>query len=385
MIRLGDESHLREFTAAVVANNLAAAAPNSSLPRLKHVFLVIRENRTYDEILGDLPGADGDPKLARWGMHGWLSSAPQDKTIPVTPNAHALAQRFGTSDRFFLDSDVSADGHRWVMGAAPTPWFHVAWTSNYGGRRTGDAFSAAPGRRAPTGGNDAPMPEDEPEFGTLWEHIANNGLAIRNYGEGLEVEGSQEIDGSAPTGQRLLLNSPVPQPVFASTDRNFPTFNLGIPDQDRYAEFARDFAQVLAKGDAPSLIVIRLPCDHTAGPRASDGYPDRGSYVADNDLALGKIVDFLTRSAIWKDSAMFVTEDDAQGGVDHVDAHRSVLLAISPYIRKGIVSHRHSSMGSIQKTAYELLGLGPLNLEDRLAADLSDMFAATPDRRHTPP
>jgi YVTN family beta-propeller protein len=379
VIRLSDESHLRESTAAVVANNLAAAAPNRSLPRLKHVFLVIRENRTYDEILGDLPGGDGDPKLARWGMKGWLSSAPQDKTIPVTPNAHALAERFGTSDRFFLDSDVSADGHRWVMGAAPTPWFHVAWTSNYGGRRTGDEFSTAPGRRALTGGSDAPMPEDEPEFGTLWEHIADSGLAIRNYGEGLEVEGSQEIDGTAPTGQRLLLNSPVPQPVFTSTDRNFPTFNLGIPDQSRYAEFARDFAQVLAKGDAPSLIVIRLPCDHTAGPRAADGYPDRGSYVADNDLALGKIVDFLSRSAIWKDSAMFVTEDDAQGGVDHVDAHRSVLLAISPYIRKGVVSHRHSSMGSIQKTAYELLGLGPLNLEDRLAADLSDMFVATPD------
>jgi YVTN family beta-propeller protein len=379
VIRLGDESSLQESTAAVVANNLAAVSPNPPLPRLRHIFLVIRENRTFDEILGDLPGADGDPKLARWGMHGWLVGASDDKTIPVTPNAHALAQRFGSSDRFFVDSDVSADGHRWVMGAAPTPWFHVAWTTNYGGRRTGDEFSAAPGRRALTGGNDAPMPEDEPEFGTLWEHIADSGLAIRNYGEGLEIEGSQEIDGTAPTGQRLLLNAPVPQPVFASTDRDFPTFNLGIPDQYRYAEFAKDFAQVLAKGDAPSLIVIRLPCDHTAGARPRDGYPDRASYVADNDLALGKIVDFISHSAIWKDSAIFVTEDDAQGGVDHVDAHRSVLLAMSPYIRKGVVSHRHSSMGSIQKTAYELLGLGPLNLEDRLAADLSDMFTATPD------
>jgi YVTN family beta-propeller protein len=379
VIRLADESHLQASTAVVVANNLAAAAPNAPLPRLKHVFLVIRENRTYDEILGDLAGSDGDPKLARWGMHGWLSSAPQDKTIAVTPNAHALAQRFATSDRFFVDSDVSADGHRWVMGAAPTPWFHVAWTSNYGGRRTGDDFSAAPGRRALNGGNDAPMPEDEPEFGTLWEHIADAGLSIRNYGEGLEIEGAQEIDGTAPTGQRLVLNSPVPQPVFTSTDREFPTFNLGIPDQYRYNEFAKDFAQVLDKGDAPSLIVIRLPCDHTAGPRVKDGYPDRGSYVADNDLALGKIVEFVSRSAIWKDSAIFVVEDDAQGGVDHVDAHRSVMLAISPYIRKGAVSHRHSSMGSIQKTAYELLGLGPLNLEDRLAPDLSDMFSAMPD------
>jgi YVTN family beta-propeller protein len=379
VVPVADESRLKDSTAAVVRNNLAACAANSPLPRLKHVFLVIRENRTYDEILGDLPGTDGDPKLARWGMHGWLSTEPQEKTIRVTPNAHALAERFGTSDRFFVDSDVSADGHRWVMGAAPTPWFHVAWTSNYAGRRTGDEFSEAPGRRAITGGSDAPMPEDEPEFGTLWEHIADSGLALRNYGEGLEVEGAQEIDGTAPTGQRMVLNSPVPGPVFTSSDRSFPTFNLGIPDQFRYDEFVKDFTELLGKGDAPSLIVIRLPGDHTAGPRARDGYPDRGSYVADNDLALGKIVDFLSHSAIWKDSAVFVTEDDAQGGVDHVDAHRSVLLVASPYNRRGLISHRHASMGSILKTAYELLGLGPLNLEDRLAPDLSDMFTETPD------
>jgi YVTN family beta-propeller protein len=379
VVPVADESQLKESTASVVRNNLAASAANSPLPRLKHVFLVIRENRTYDEILGDLPGADGDPKLARWGVHGWLSTAPEEKTVRVTPNAHALAERFGTSDRFFVDSDVSADGHRWIMGAAPTPWFHVAWTTNYAGRRTGDEFSESPGRRAITGGSDAPMPEDEPEFGTLWEHIADSGLAIRNYGEGLEVEGGQEIDGSAPTGQRMVLNSPVPQPVFTSSDRSFPTFNLGIPDQFRYDEFVKDFTEVLAKGDAPSLIVIRLPGDHTAGPRVRDGYPDRGSYVADNDLALGKIVDFLSHSAVWKDSAVFAVEDDAQGGVDHVDAHRSVLLVASPYMRPGVVSHRHVSMGSILKTTYELLGLGPLNLEDRLAPDLSDLFTETRD------
>jgi YVTN family beta-propeller protein len=378
-IPLGNESHLKESSLAVVANNQAASAPNQPLPHLRHVFLVIRENRTYDEILGDLPGSDGDPQLARWGLHGWLTSTPQQKNIAVTPNAHALAQRFATSDRFFVDSDVSADGHRWAVGAAPTPWFHIAWTSNYGGRRTGDAFSAAPGRRALGGGADAPMPEDEPEFGTLWEHVADSGLSIRNYGEGLEVEGGDEIDGSEPSGQRMVLNAPVPQPVYTSSDRDFPTFNLGIPDQYRYDEFAKDFGKLLAKGDAPSLVVIRLPGDHTAGPRVADGYPDRGSYVADNDLALGKIVAFLSNSPIWKDSAVFVTEDDAQGGVDHVDAHRSVLLAISPYVRPGYISHRHSSMISILKTSYELLGLGPQNLEDRLAVDLSDMFNETPD------
>ncbi len=378
-IPLSDPLPLREATATVVRDNEAALAPDEHLPHLRHVFFIIRENRTYDEILGDLAGSDGDAKLARWGMHGWLSGAPQDKTIQVTPNAHAIAQRFGTSDRFFVDSDVSADGHRWAMGAAPTPWFHIAWTSNYAGRRKSDPESEAPGRRALGGGADAPMPEDEPEFGTLWEHIADAGLTIRNYGEGLEVEGGDEIPGSEPAGQRMVLNAPVPQPVFTSTDRDFPTFNLGIPDQYRYDEFAKDFSKILSAGDAPSLIVIRLPCDHTASPRPRDGYPDKASYVADNDLALGKIMDFLSHSAIWKDSAVFVTEDDAQGGVDHVDAHRSVLLAMSPYIRKGYISHRHSSMASIQKTTYELLGAGPLNLEDRLSADLSDLFTTNPD------
>lgn len=381
MLPLGEESGLKQATRQVIANNVAAIDTSPSLPRLQHVFLVIRENRTFDEILGDLPGANGDPKIARWGMHGWLSAAPADKTVAVTPNAHALAGRFGTSDNFFVDGDVSADGHRWVMAAEETPWFHVAWTSGYGGRRSGDVASKAPGRRALGGGADAPMPEDEPEFGTLWEHVSDAGLSIRNYGEGLEVEGSDEMDGSSPQGQRLLLNAPVPSPVFRSTDRAFPTFNLGIPDQFRFYEFAKDFGEVLAKGDAPSLVVIRLPGDHTANPRPREGYPDRASYVADNDLALGRIVETITHSRIWAESAVLVVEDDAQGGVDHVDAHRSVMLAISPYIRPGTISHRHTSMGSLQKTAYALLGIGPLNLEDALAADLGDMFQATPDLR----
>lgn len=230
-----------------------------------------------------------------------------------------------------------------------------------------------------SGGADAPMPEDEPEFGTLWEHVADAGLAIRNYGESLEIEGGDEIDGSAPSGQRIVLNAPLPAPVFANSDRSFPTFNLGIPDQYRYEELARDLGPLLKSDTVPSLVVIRLPGDHTATPRPKDGYPDRGSYVADNDLALGRIIDLLSHSAAWKDSAVFVTEDDSQGGVDHVDAHRSVLLVISPWVRRGTISHRHTSMTSIQRTAYELLGLGPLNLEDALAADLSDVFSPEPD------
>ena len=206
-----------------------------------------------------------------------------------------------------------------------------------------------------------------PQFGSLWEHIANSGKGVLNYGESLEIEGNDELDGSAPQGQRLFLNAPLPLPVFEHSDRLYPTFNLGIPDQFRATEFERDFRRRLAAGKVPALIVIRLPDDHTADPRPADGYPYRASYVADNDLALGRIVAFLSTTPIWKDSAMFVTEDDAQGGVDHVDAHRSVLLVASPWVKPGSVSHQHTSMGSIIRTIDELLGLGPMNLEDALA------------------
>ena len=289
-----------------------------------------------------------------------------------------MAARFATSDHYYTDSDVSADGHRWAIGIAPTPWFAEDWPSTYGGRRHGNSFSQAPGRRALGGSTDGPMPEDEPEFGSLWEHAADRGLGILNYGESLEIEGMDEMVGSEPEGQRLLLNAPVLQPVFTATDRNFPTANMGIPDIIRTQEFVKDFQARLNAGNVPALIVMRLGNDHTAGPRPEDGYPLRESYVADNDLALGRLVDYVSHSAIWKDSAIFVTEDDPQSGTDHVDAHRSVLLVMSPYVRPGYLSRRHSSMGSILKTMYALLGLGPLNLEDALASDLSDMFTIQP-------
>jgi len=373
------EADLSSSTSKVVRGNQAALVTGGKLPQLKHVFLIIRENRTFDEVFGDLPGVDGDASLARYGMRGWTGEGTIIKDLRVTPNAHALAQRFATSDRFFVDSDVSADGHRWAVGIAPTAWMNEAWTSGYSDRRQVNAFSSSPGRRAMGGGADAPMPEDEPEYGSLWEHIADAGLSIRNYGEGLEVEGAEEREGTEPEGHRLVLNSPVPKPIFESTDRRYPTFNVGIPDQFRYEEFSKDMDHLLAKQKVAALTVIRLPNDHTAEPRPNDGYPYRASFVADNDLALGKIMEKLSHSAIWKDSAVFVIEDDAQDGVDHVDAHRSVVLVMSPYVQRGFVSHRHCSMPSVQKTIYELLGIGPLNLEDALAADMSDMFTLTPD------
>jgi YVTN family beta-propeller protein len=367
-----------ELTATVVASNSAALASRPAVPTLKHCFLVIRENRTYDEVLGDVTGANGDSSLARYGMDGWAAEDNTVNHLKVTPNLHALAARYAMSDNYYVDSDVSADGHRWVVGINPTPFFNTAWSSNYGGRRHDSAGAEQPGRRSLFGGADAPMPEDEPQFGSLWEHLAASGKGVLNYGEGLELEGNAEIDGAEPEGQRLFLNSPLPRPVFESTDRHYPTFNLGIPDQFRVAEFERDFKRRMTAGTVPTLVVIRLPNDHTADPRPGDGYPYRASYIADNDLALGRIVDFLSRTPLWKDSAFFVTEDDAQGGVDHVDAHRSVLMVASPWVKPGSVSHEHTSMGSITRTINELLGLAPLNLEDALAGEITGIFDTAP-------
>ena len=151
------------------------------MPRLKHCFLIIRENRTYDEVLGDIQSANGDPSLARYGLDGWAeerhSKVVEASHLKITPNLHALAQHYAISDNFYVDSDVSADGHRWVLGINPTPFFNTAWTSGYGGRRSGDSYAAEPGRRALFGGADGrPMPEDEPQFELpLGTHIANSG------------------------------------------------------------------------------------------------------------------------------------------------------------------------------------------------------------------
>ncbi len=377
-IRLDGLAAAAELTQTVIAANTAAIANRPALPRLKPCFLGVRENRTYDEALGDVAGANGDGSLARYGLDGWAEEQKDARHLKVTPNLHALVGRFAMSDNFYVDSDVSADGHRWVMGINPTPFFNTAWTSGYGGRRQEFPGAAEPGRRALFGGADAPMPEDEPQFGSLWEHIAASGKGLLNYGEGLEIEGNGEVAGAEPEGQRLFLNAPLPKPVFEFSDRRFPTFNLGIPDQVRATEFERDFKLKLVAGKIPALIVIRLPNDHTAEPRPQDGYAYRASYVADNDLALGRMVKFLSKTSVWKDSALFVTEDDAQGGVDHVDAHRSILLVASPWVKPGSVSHEHTSMGSITLTIDELLGLGPMNLEDALAGEMTGIFDTAP-------
>jgi hypothetical protein len=180
---------------------------------------------------------------------------------------------------------------------------------------------------------------------------------------------------------RHLYNYPLPKALFENSSRTYPTFNMGIPDQFRVDQFIKEFkARWMDKGAGlPPVITLILPNDHGAGERAADGYPFRESYMADNDLALGRIIEFLSHTPYWKNMAIIVTEDDAQNGVDHIDAHRSVLMVISPWAKRQYAGHVHYSFGSIFKTFWNILDVPYLNEYDATATDLADLFTATPD------
>ena len=389
---------LDELTAQVLRNNgfvpkeVQARAADFPVPpasrasqKIKYVVFIVKENRTFDQIYGDLKSvggqeANGDPSLAHYGDDATVSEKgePTYQHVRVSPNHHALAERFGLSDNYYVDSDVSVDGHRWLVGNYPNTEFETAWPAGYGGQ-----FNFVPDQNAPGRleiGSSSPAPEDFLEAGSLWEHLARHKITFRNYGENLELAGETEEEGSEPTGVREATNVPMPEVLFKNTSRTYPTFNTSIPDQYRFAQFKQEFdARYLSGRDPmPQFMYIWLPDDHTAKPRPADGYPYSASYVADNDLALGKMVQLFSHSPFWKNMAIFVTEDDAQGGQDHVDAHRSLLLVISPYSRRG-VSHVHESMLSILKTFNLIFGLPPINQYDAAATSLADCFTDKPD------
>jgi hypothetical protein len=277
-----------------------------------------------------------------------------------------------------VDSDVSVDGHHWLVGNYPNEVVESEWPAAYGGRLDFLPDADTPGRLSLDCGN--PCPETYLQAGSLWEHLARHHIPFRNYGEGVWLPGGHGGPGFMPTGVREAVNIPMPEVLFENTSRNYATFNTNISDQYRLGQFQREFELRYASGKEPlpQFLYIWLPNDHTARPRPEDGYPYRASYVADNDLALGKLVELFSHSPFWKDMAIFVTEDDAQDGRDHVDAHRSLLLVISPYARRG-VSHVHTSMASIVKTFDLIFGLPYLNQYDAAATDLSDLFADAPD------
>jgi len=344
--------------------------------RLRHVVLIAKENRTFDEVYGDLPKANGEPSLARFGMTRTVGT---HANVTVTPNHRALAERFALSDNFYVDSDVSADGHRWLVGAYANHWVETVTAAGYGkGARW--TFTA-PGRLALFESNSSLTPEDYLERGSMWEHLERGAVRFRNYGEGFEFAGISEEAGEEPTGARLPVNVPMPEVLFSATSREFPGFNMNIPDQYRADVFLKDLRERYVSGREPfpSFLYILLPNDHGADAKPERGYPFLESYVADNDLALGRVVEALSHTRWWGETAIFVTEDDAQSGVDHVDAHRSLCLLVSPWARRGHVSHRHASTAGIHKTIYRILGRPPLHLFDAVTNDLEDLFSAAPD------
>jgi DNA-binding beta-propeller fold protein YncE len=397
LIPVPTDARLHELTARVMRNNgfVPSPAPKARpkdfpIPtaggpssRIHHVVLIVKENRTFDEVLGDIrtlegEAVNGDPVLARWGLDAEVQEEgePDLSHVRVTPNHHALAQRFGLNDNFYVDSDVSFDGHHWLVDSYPNEWVESAWPPEYGGRLHLYYENDAPGRLS-LGGSSSLRPEDYLEAGSLWDHLARHHISFRNYGEGLSGEADE---GYEPTGLRLGINAPLPGPLYDNTSRNYPTFNTSIPDQYRFEQFRKEFEELYASGQEPmpQFTYIWLPNDHTAKPRPEDGYAYRASYVADNDLALGKLIELFSRSKYWPETAVFITEDDAQNGHDHVDAHRSLLLVVSPYSRRG-VSHVHTSMLSILKTTELILGLPPLNQYDAAASDLADSFTDVQD------
>jgi hypothetical protein len=241
--------------------------------------------------------------------------------------------------------------------------------------------TSAPGRLLFAESNSSVHPEEQPEGGTIWHHLERHGVTFRNFGEGFELAGNEEQAGEKPTGARLLTNVPMPAPLYRNTSRQYPGFNMNIPDQYRADQFIGEMRAKYEKGGEPfpRFIFIHLPNDHMDKARPEDGYPFQASFVADNDYALGRIVEYLSNSPWWKEMAIFVTEDDAQGGRDHIDSHRTLLIGAGPYFQRNHVSHVHASFPGLLKTIFRLLGVPPLNLYDATASDLADCFTSSPD------
>jgi YVTN family beta-propeller protein len=330
------------------ANNWSAEPGAPAYPPFEHVVYIIRENRTYDQLLGDLPGGDGDTSLVFFGQ-------------PVTPNYHALAQRFGIFDRFFVNAEVSADGHNWSMAAFATDYTQKTTATNYGGDgRTYDY----------EGENRDTIPEEdvaEPAAGYLWGLVDRAGLTFRDFGEFTREEAGEWGD-KRYRGTKAI--------VAAHNNPEYPNFDLHIPDQRRVDIWQEEFRGWVDSTRMPSLAIIQLPRDHTSG--AAAGYETPKAMVADNDLALGRVVEAISSSPFWRSTVIFVLEDDAQDGPDHVDSHRSPLLVISAWNRQGVY-HRFTNTTDVLLTIEEILKLDHLSTFDRWGRPLRDIWASAPD------
>lgn len=345
-------AELKAYTKMVYDNTpykptLKTTTAKTAVPRklgepspIKHVIYVIKENRTYDQVLGDLKEGNGDPHLELFGPD-------------VGPNHHALAQQFVLLDNFYVNAEVSADGHNWSTAAYATDYVEKLWPSNYSKRGREYEFEGG-------------TPAASPTRGYLWDYALRAGVSFRDYGE--FVQGPPNPDLPSWAMEKSLKGH---------IDPRYRPFDLGYPDQKRVDEFLREFKEFEKNGKLPQLIIMRLPNDHTEG--TMPGKPTPLAFFADNDLALGRLVEAVSHSRFWKDTAIFVLEDDAQNGPDHVDAHRSVAYVISPYVKHHYVDSTMYSTSSMLRTIELILGVQPMSQYDAAATPMWNSFTDTPN------
>ena len=374
MLPVPDRVTLADYTRRVLAvtpyNDAIKMNPavpvGSPIPRLvggsspiKHVFYIIRENRTYDSILGDMKQGNGDPTLNLFGA-------------VITPNAHALASQFVLFDNFYVDADVSYDGHAFSTAAYATDVIQKLWQTYYA-NRGGMYLSEGSGYMRNAFGN-----LTAPQSGYIWDYAARAGVSVRSYGEFVENR-SKSATGDVVAVESVPGLKNLVAPSFAG-------FDLTITDQKRVDNWLQEFNGFVQNGNLPQLSILHLGNDHTLG--TTPGAPTPRAMIADNDLALGRVVETISNSPYWKDSAIFVVEDDAQSGPDHVDSHRSVALVASPFAKRAFVDHSFYSTSGMLRSMELILGLPPMSTYDAAATPMFNAFQSTPDpsvyRRLTP-
>jgi YVTN family beta-propeller protein len=343
-----------EITAYTDAKRLTPAdAPiDSPVPRtvgnpspIKHVFYIIRENRTYDQVFGDIPAGDGDPTLTLFGEE-------------VTPNAHALVREFVLLDSFYVDAEVSYDGHAFSTGAYATDAIEKIWPTNYG-QRGGIYMSEGGGSQRNPYGNLSAPPQ-----GYIWDMAKRAGVSVRSYGEFTYRDAKTKTIVASVPGLEGLINT------------EYEPWDLDIPDNRRVDAWLKEFQELDRTRTVPALSIIRLGNDHTAGTRP--GAPTPRAMVAENDVALGRVVDAISHSRVWNESAILVLEDDAQNGPDHVDAHRSPALVVSPFAKRRAGDSTLYTTSSMLRTIELILGLEPMTQYDAAATPMYNAFQPTP-------
>jgi DNA-binding beta-propeller fold protein YncE len=320
------------------------AQRNGSSP-IQHCIYIIKENRTYDQVLGDLEKGNADPSLCLF---------PEE----VTPNHHKLAREFVLLDNFYVDGEVSADGHEWSMGAYASDYVEKMWPMSYGHNDTKKYTYPSEGR----------FKIAESAGGYLWDRAKEARVSYRTYGE--------FINNGATTNDPGFTLVPA---LLGHFDPGFRSFDIDYSDLARADRFISELHRFEKEGEMPRLQIVRLPNDHTAGTSVGKLTPQ--SYVAENDLALGRVVEAVSRSRFWASTAIFVVEDDAQDGPDHVDAHRTIAYAISPYVRRGQVDSTLYSTVSMLRTIELILGLKPMTQFDAAAMPMVNAFQATAELR----